>query len=267
MAIVPVIPEESIGSLRTGALSFCPCFLSPLVGLCVPQRALKSEHAWHRGEARYEFGSSRRKRGPTVKAEGPSRSPARDASGLRQACDALAIHSPSLASKPLRRPGQGPSVAAPSEQKQPCPVRPEMPASLRKGSILASFYVTNIPEHQPHARPVANWGLRQIPNVFEPWVCQRSAEHSMNYLLQRVVGTLNEIIKHRAWDRHELALPRPSALAQPTPFWLAAKETGGGHCPDLSKGVCSVFPLCVDSGSEVGAVSRGTHEVQLLTSA
>lgn len=74
------------------------------------------------------------------------------------------------------------------------------------GSILALFYVTNIPEHQRHARPIAKWGLRQIPNVSEPWVCHQSTEHSMHYLLQRLVGTLHEIKKkkkkkHRAWDK------------------------------------------------------------------
>lgn len=45
MAIVSgVIPEKSVSSLRTGALSFCLCFLSSLASLCVPQTALHSEH-------------------------------------------------------------------------------------------------------------------------------------------------------------------------------------------------------------------------------
>lgn len=48
VAIVPVIiPKESVGSLRTGTLSFCLCFISPLARLSDPQRALQSEPDWH----------------------------------------------------------------------------------------------------------------------------------------------------------------------------------------------------------------------------
>lgn len=49
LPLVPVtIPAKSVGSLRTGTMSFCFCVLSPPY---VPCHTLWSEWDWHRVEA------------------------------------------------------------------------------------------------------------------------------------------------------------------------------------------------------------------------
>ena len=112
----------------------------------------------------------------------------------------------------------------------------ETSASPRKGSILAPFYVANIPEHQLRARPIAKQGLGQIPNLSELWVCHQSTEHSMYYLLQRLVGTLNEIIKSTEPETGGYSTDGSCPLPIPQPWhripqplvWLAANKIAEG---------------------------------------